>query len=338
MGSRLLNFDIAKAICIILVAIGHYVPSGMPVWYQNLHDWIYLFHMPLFMFASGYIYIHYKHDESYGTFIWKKIKRLMFPYFSTSAIVITIKLLTQKGMYVENPVTYTSYLKMFYLPEAGYFLWFIWALFLMFCIVPLFENRMARSILFALAVLWRYCYSFNITELFCIKQAAGMLIWFMLGVMCVDWKDGYKVLVENKTICRVIMVFLCVAFVTCSVAVFCYNPTEEFTSILKVFMPWLGIGCIMSVSTCLALFAEKKFMYPLLAVGSSSYIIYLFHTTFMGFAKSFVHKIPIMNGCDDMMFTLGVVIVVSAGVVCPVILHKYVLNRWKITKIMFGLK
>lgn len=127
------------------------VPDGMPEWYEVMHDWIYQFHMPLFMFASGYIYIAFKKDEPYRQFIWKKVKRLMVPYFSTSAIVITIKLLTQRGMYVENPVTALSYLKMFYLPEAGYFLWFIWALFLMFCIAPLFKNRMARTVLFAVA-------------------------------------------------------------------------------------------------------------------------------------------------------------------------------------------
>ncbi len=56
----------------------------------------------------------------------------MIPYFSTSIIIISIKLLTQQRMLVENPVTYLSYFKMFYLPEAGFFLWFIWALWLIF--------------------------------------------------------------------------------------------------------------------------------------------------------------------------------------------------------------
>ena len=57
----------------------------------------------------------------------------MVPYFSVSAIVITIKLLTEGHAYVENPVTWMSYVKMLYLPEAGYFLWFIWALWWMLC-------------------------------------------------------------------------------------------------------------------------------------------------------------------------------------------------------------
>lgn len=340
MKQRLLYFDIAKALCIILVAIGHYVPDGMPEWYKMLHDWIYKFHMPLFMFASGYIYIAFKKDEPYGQFVWKKVRRLMVPYFSTSAIVITIKLLTQKGMYMENPVTVMSYLKMVYLPEAGYFLWFIWALFLMFCVVPLFKNRLARTVLFALAVLWYYLQPVGLPEVFCVRQASNMLIWFMLGVMCQDWKDAFSGLCEHEKYVTVLAKStVCVGFAGCSVLFVGASSIEvSWIKDLMILMPWLGIGTMMVVSTWLSGFAEKKWMQPLMMVGASSYIVYLFHTTFMGFAKSFVHKVPMMNGESDLMFCVGTVIVVTAGVVCPVLLHKYVLNRWNVTKVLFGLK
>lgn len=84
--------------------------------------------------------------------------------------------------------------------------------------------------------------------------------------------------------------------------------------------------------------SEHKWMKPLLMVGGSSYIVYLFHTTFMGFAKSFIHKIPVMNGDNDLMFVIGSIIVVLCGVIVPVLLYRYVLNKWKITRVMFGLK
>lgn len=93
--NRLVHFDIAKAICIIMVVIGHYVPDNMPDWYVVVHDWIYTFHMPLFMFASGYLYLILKKEENYSTFLFKKVKRLMIPYFVVSVIIITIKLLTE---------------------------------------------------------------------------------------------------------------------------------------------------------------------------------------------------------------------------------------------------
>lgn len=53
--NRIIALDIAKAICIILVVMGHYVPDNSPAWYVLVHDVIYTFHMPLFMFVSGYV-------------------------------------------------------------------------------------------------------------------------------------------------------------------------------------------------------------------------------------------------------------------------------------------
>lgn len=190
MASRIVYIDIAKAICIILVVIGHYSPDGCPEWWMAVHDFIYTFHMPLFMFASGFVYIATKRDgEKYGEFIMKKIKRLMIPYFVVSAIVIAIKLLTEGHAYVENPKTIMSFVKMFYYPEAGYFLWFIWALWWMFVIVPVFKTKQQRLVLFAISILLHYV-PFATTEVFCISQFKNMLMFFMLGVVVYDWK-GY---------------------------------------------------------------------------------------------------------------------------------------------------
>lgn len=55
--SRIVYLDIAKAICMILVVIGHYSPMTAPEYWQQLIRVIYTFHMPLFMFTSGLIYI-----------------------------------------------------------------------------------------------------------------------------------------------------------------------------------------------------------------------------------------------------------------------------------------
>lgn len=188
MKNRILYIDIAKAMCIVLVVIGHYVPNGCPRWWMAIHDWIYTFHMPLFMFASGFVYMATKREESYRSFIWKKVKRLMVPYLTVSALVIALKLATESSMYVENPKTAISFVKMFYLPEAGYFLWFMWALWWMFVIVPLFKSRKQRLVLFAVAVLLHYV-PFPSTEVFCISEFKRMLVYFMLGVMMVEWKS-----------------------------------------------------------------------------------------------------------------------------------------------------
>lgn len=185
---RIVWIDIAKAICIILVVIGHYIPETHPLWYGEMRKVIYTFHMPLFMFASGYIYIATKKEISYSEFIWRKVKRLMVPYLTVSVLVVSIKLCTQNQAYVENPVTPFSYLKIFYLPEAGYFLWFIWALWWMFILIPLFRTPQSRLGLLIVAALLPLAAQF-MPEEFCFKEFSKMLQYFIMGIVVYDWKN-----------------------------------------------------------------------------------------------------------------------------------------------------
>lgn len=53
---RLVYIDIAKGIAIILVVIGHLLQYNFSGTYKHiLFNWIYSFHMPVFMMLSGYV-------------------------------------------------------------------------------------------------------------------------------------------------------------------------------------------------------------------------------------------------------------------------------------------
>ena len=297
-----------------------------------LHDVIYTFHMPLFMFASGYVYIATKKEISYGQFLMKKIKRLMLPYFVTSAIIISIKILTQGSMSVDNPVTAMSYLRMFYLPEAGYFLWFIWALWWMFVIVPLFKTPRSRAIFFLLCLVIHYV-PMNLPTEFCIAQFKSMLVYFMLGVF----------VFENRFLNRFIKEFSINKFVGASllfvlfeVLYFSLNDSISFRNIIGLILPFIGILFILELSKIICYNQEIGNNNFLMIVSVSSYIIYLFHTTFEGFTKAIVRKLPF----DDSLwyiFLPEALVVIVVGVVGPIVLHRYVLNRWRITRVLFGL-
>lgn len=76
----------------------------------------------------------------------------------------------------------------------------------------------------------------------------------------------------------------------------------------------------------------------LFVTSASSYIIYLFHTTFEGFAKAIVFKIPHpKNINNDGMFLIGAVFVVACGVIIPIILNEKVFKKYTATKLLFGL-
>lgn len=96
---RIYSLDIAKALCIVLVVVGHFNPDNAPAWWKCINQIIYSFHMPLFLFVSGYVYRHTLRKQSYSTFMEKKCRRLAVPYLITSAIIISIKLLSASNYY-----------------------------------------------------------------------------------------------------------------------------------------------------------------------------------------------------------------------------------------------
>lgn len=287
--------------------------------------------MPLFMFASGYVYIATVKDIPYGRFILKKVRRLMVPYFTTSIIVISIKILTEGSMSIDNPVTATSYLRMFYYPEAGYFLWFIWALWWMFVIIPLFRTRRARFTLFFIGLILHYT-PLPLTDIFCLAQFKNMLVFFMLGVIAFEHVRLHSFTKDFNVKQSVIIAAL---FVVCQYIRFGAYEYGTITSVINILLPYLGIIFIIEISKlwCHVAMLNKKS--TILLVSASSYIIYLFHTTFEGFAKAVCRKLP-LNSDLWYVFVPEALAVITCGVVLPIILFK-VFKRYKVTKLLFGL-
>lgn len=72
--------DALKGIAIILVIAGH---SNIPTLISNI---IYFFHMPLFFLLSGYL--EKKREQSFKSVFEKKVKRLIYPYFTFGILII----------------------------------------------------------------------------------------------------------------------------------------------------------------------------------------------------------------------------------------------------------
>jgi len=105
--ARLLDIDTAKGIGIVLVVLGHVVSQQVPAghdWYQQLKTAIYLFHMPFFMYLSGYVlgYAGFRRKEGAGRFIFARIDRLLVPFFAFGLIIIAGKIVFSQVVHVDN--------------------------------------------------------------------------------------------------------------------------------------------------------------------------------------------------------------------------------------------
>jgi fucose 4-O-acetylase-like acetyltransferase len=73
------KIDALKGFAILLVVLGHAIQVNVPDFDNNLiFRIIYSFHMPLFMFLSGYI--AFRKNEDYIPLITKKFKQLVIPF------------------------------------------------------------------------------------------------------------------------------------------------------------------------------------------------------------------------------------------------------------------
>ena len=96
--------SIAKALGIVLMVMGH---AGCP---EYLHDFIYLFHMPLFFFLSAYFFRDAKVVDSAGQYVVRKFKNLHLPYIKWSIIFLLLHNLFCRIGFYDNSLSWQELL------------------------------------------------------------------------------------------------------------------------------------------------------------------------------------------------------------------------------------
>lgn len=311
--------SVMRGITSILVVIGHYLPENSPAWYETMNKFIYSFHMPLFFIISGYVY-SISEVNIYKDFIEKKIRRLIVPYLTTSILIITIKLFSEKYMYLENPIDIYAYLRLFYFPSAGYFLWFIWVLFEIFIIIPMFKTKTSKLILSFIALLI-YFIPIDFSELFCFNMFKRYLIFFMIGVMCYNYKKS--LLFKGKFIIGIFATFIIFTHVY-------INYKDNLSYIFS------GISGTLVIAYCANFKYNKTILSLLKYLSTTSFFIYLFHTTFQGLIKGILNRF-IELGQNEMIFCITTLLVIICGIIMPILLFQFI-NRNKYLTPLFGIK
>lgn len=119
MIKRLQYIDALKGVAILLVVLGHSLQNFDPDLEWLPSRAIYAFHMPLFMFVSGFV--------SWKVYKWASVKKravqLLIPFFFS---IVLAWFVNYWGFWsADGFLSYTS--KVIIQPDLG--LWFLWVLF-----------------------------------------------------------------------------------------------------------------------------------------------------------------------------------------------------------------
>ena len=316
MSKKLILFDIkiTTGIAIILVVVGHLASRGQEdiEFYVKLKSIIYKFHMPLFLFLSGYIsyftYPSIKSIKDYSKYVKKKFIRL-FPAY----LVLSLVFLTGKYMLAENTEFSKLIIDILLYPSNSYagFLWYIYVLFLFYLSMPIIEYFVKNKfvIFFTISILLSTLIKFP--EIFSLNLYFWYLPFYILGCYFSNNQATYLSLLKKYGYI-ILVLFVLWTFL-------------EFLEIIDIhknivsFFAIFGIGYLSSILLVRNDFLEK--------IGGDSFFIYLFNTMFMGGLTYFLKKVLGNELFIDFFYFFAPLIIFS-GIYFPLILKKIIKKRF----------
>lgn len=191
---RLTRVDAMMGLAVIWVVLGHQSFPFAPEWYSHgLHEWIYSFHMELFVFLSGvvvrYSYRGVRTAGEYARYEWRKLRKFLPPYLLVGLAVAVVAAggvpREGAGLWLWQQLRLLLLYPMYC--DAS-FLWYVYLLMLYYLLAPLlfaFPEWVRWLLLvpaFALSL-------FSPGYLLCGTQLCQYSGFFLLGVVCADAVD-----------------------------------------------------------------------------------------------------------------------------------------------------
>lgn len=200
---RLIVIDMMIGMAMILVVLGHQSFPFSPRWYnEGLHEWIYMFHMELFMFLSAFL-IRYSYRQinsisDYGRYVWRKLVKFFIPFLVIGLIVAIASAYMAGAAFDQiGQIALQALRQILLYPiwSDASFLWYIYILFGFYLISPLIIAlpRWVKMVLCVASLALPLLQPGQLlgAALFC-KYA----FFYMLGILC---GEGFEELRNVKT-------------------------------------------------------------------------------------------------------------------------------------------
>lgn len=280
---KMTDFEAMKGITMLLVVFAHvtimFTPLGViPLAYslplEIVTNFIYLFHMPAFIFVSGAIYYFVKRTlgkySDSRIFFKNKFVRIIIPFLFFSIFIVLPVL-----MYLNlrtNPINFVA--KEVILGMSGTHLWYSVTIFNIFVLFNFFENKIFNTrtsylwiILFLLNIA-----SYGVPNVFQIAKTLRYLIYFY---------GGYAFQKNRNTVLRSInlKLFSSIAVLIVTYLLIYHSPIKNIKVIEKVLLLIGGFSGTSMLYILSLKISHSKIMGLKLfqIVINSSYGIFLFH-------------------------------------------------------------
>ena len=181
---RLVTVDIMQGVAMLLVVIGHHLLDFMPVGYGQFHHWLYIFHMPYFIFISGFLIAYSYKGEQYGKYVSRRFRKFFIPYVIIGVIVTLLAGLKYGIASIGN-----NLLNLFISPKQSEatFLWYIYLLFFLYALYPAIHFIQKKNPVLCNAVLviiGIILFMFPVrTQLLCLDYFTEYFIFYALGIV-----------------------------------------------------------------------------------------------------------------------------------------------------------
>lgn len=323
---KIVFIDILKAIACLCVLIGHVIngmiKDGMEISesLRMINTYVYLFHVPCFFFASGYLYANKRLDtwHAYLKFTRKKLVTLAVPYFACSIAYILFSSIMSADMHTAYAVS--AIVELWRMPVAQY--WYLYALFEMFLLVPMIElllpgldKKWILLFFVGSALLIRsnvdsVTYVISYTCFFCLGICFNRAD--LLNRRYIRSMNPYKLLVSGFSVSMIVYLLY-----QWTVAIDIFTP--DINAGLKCLTRLALVVTIVVISTAVSKM-NNKVNKALVWLSQYSLYIYLFHTWFTGSLRIILRKTGITN--DWVQTACGIALGLAGSLTAAMIIHK----------------
>jgi fucose 4-O-acetylase-like acetyltransferase len=317
------DLDCAKGLGILLVVFGHIVARDPPTgneWYTLLKDGVYQFHMPYFMYLSGYVTFlsgaARVTPAAWPLMVSKRAFRLLLPFVIFGIAIVIGKMIAAHFMYVDNlPDSITGALRGLlwntdFSPATS--VWYIGVLFVFCALAPplIWLGRGRIQLLLGLAAA---VYFLPVPHVLYLNLISKFAIFFALGGLAAEAGERWLGWIDRATGW---MILALLTALTCTLA---------FPQTLPFPVTYLLCG-VLSIPALHGLVRKPMLSSSqlLLRVGSFSAVIYLLNTPCIGLVKGLTLRLLPWDGYHFLLFAP---LLMAAGTIGPIVIKRFALRH-----------